>query len=155
MTSKYQDEIRALRDIKGVFGAFVLNDSGEVCLNDMPSVLTLNELSAIGPRICRIVDSLTKHPPVESFTIRFVEHRLTVRPLQDGSFLCVLSDAQTNQPALRMATTLASRKLQGFDFGPITPRTPPKDETEKRETLPSVPPASSGRLMYRGRPVSS
>lgn len=154
MLSTHQEELRALRDIKGVLGAFVVNESGAICLNDMPGVLSLNELSEVGPRLTRIIDALAAETPLDTFSIRFVEHRLSLRPLPEGAYLCVLSDAQTNLPALRMATTLASRKLRGLALAPLTSQASKSEATSEPVPVETSPKAAPNRLMYRGRPLA-
>lgn len=160
MLVTHQAQLQALRDVKGVIGAFVLNESGDLCCRDMPGVLGDGDLADVAPRIVRLLDALATEATRDSCTIRFVEHRLSMRAYADGALLCVLSDVHTNLAALRMAMTLTTRKLAGLQLLPMRAESAPLPtplNSQSSVAASSLSPGGSssprGQMIYRGHRV--
>jgi predicted regulator of Ras-like GTPase activity (Roadblock/LC7/MglB family) len=154
-------QLRALRDVKGVIGSFLVDSKGSLCESDMPAALGLRELAEVSARITRLVEALSADGTPDSCSVRCVEHRLTIRAFAPQGYLCVLSDEHVNGPALRMATTLSMRKLTSLSLSPwVEPtqsvRTPsPGPVAAPSESVnPTAPATARPGLVYRGQRVS-
>ena len=152
-----QSALKALRDIQGVFGSFVLTSSGELLDKDLPAVFHDEVFLETGPRIMRLCEAIEHGgEALDSLVLRFADHKLHVRRSR-GGLLCVITDVGTNVPALRMAPALVARRLGNVLSDPseeaATPSEPPPPPRD------SAPPPLSTRLdkrqsqTYRGRPV--
>ena len=68
-------------------------------------------LTEVGRRIVRLHDGLCAGgDDFEHCVMRFADHKLYLRSVPNG-FLCVLSTNGVNTPALKMALTLTSRRV--------------------------------------------
>ncbi|MGC4000699.1 MAG: hypothetical protein QM767_25910 [Anaeromyxobacter sp.] len=154
-------QLRALRDVKGVIGSFLVDAKGALCESDMPAALGQRELAEVSSRVTRLVEALSTDGTPDSCSIRCVEHRLTVRSFAPQGYLCVLSDEHVNWPALRMATTLSIRKLSTL---PMSPWVDTTQQDRSRSTEPAIAPSESVKppppttvrpgLVYRGQRIS-
>jgi hypothetical protein len=90
--------------------------------------------------------------------VRFVQHRLLLRPLNDTHLLGVLTAENVNQPALRMATTLALRKLAPMAIQPLLDNTaaPVAPESQPKSGAQRVAPTEATRTerIYRGHRIT-
>ncbi len=160
------DSLKALRDVDGVLGSFVVDADGALLARDLSQLFDDNVLSDVGPRIKRMTDGLSESGEVpSSVVLHFKDHKLWLRPIDD-CMLCVLGAPQVNRPALRMALTLISRRVAAqLPAEQAQAALPPVGESpvaKAPETLISVAPASSTpppasaapkKAMWRGRPV--
>lgn len=103
--------LAGLRDVQGVHGSFVLSDSGGILDRDLPAVFHDELLAETGPRVLRLCETL-EHAgeALENVALRFSDHNLHIRRAGSG-FLCVIADAASNAPALKMALALVVRRL--------------------------------------------
>jgi predicted regulator of Ras-like GTPase activity (Roadblock/LC7/MglB family) len=158
-------QLHALRDVKGVIGSFLVNAKGALCESDMPAALEMRDLSEVGSRVSRLVEALTADGSPDTCSVRCVEHRLTIRAFAPHGYLCVLSDEHVNWPALRMATTLSTRKLCALPLLPWSDPSQigaPQGDAHRAEPAglaiepakPPAPKATRSGLIYRGQRVS-
>lgn len=149
-----QAALRTLKDVEGVFGSFLIGETGELFGKDLPAVFHDEVFEETGPRIVRLCEAIEHGgEALDSLVLRFADHKLHVRRSK-GGLLCVIANADTNLPALRMALALVARRL-----GTQEPRTrhsePPAPEPSKttRSTMPAAPVSKRPGQTYRGRPV--
>ncbi|HEV8246665.1 MAG TPA: roadblock/LC7 domain-containing protein [Polyangiaceae bacterium] len=103
--------LKALRDVDGVLGSFVLDSEGSLLARDLSQVFDSELLCDVGPRIRRMADGLAESGEVPgSVLLHFKDHKLWLRTIE-SYMLCVLGVPQVNRPALRMALTLVSRRV--------------------------------------------
>jgi hypothetical protein len=106
-----QTTLAALRDIEGVLGSFLLDESGQLLARDMPGVFDDETLSSASARLARLRGALeSETPSFGGCVARFGEHLLVVRPVATR-LLCVLVPRGANLSALQMGTNLVSRRL--------------------------------------------
>jgi hypothetical protein len=122
-----------LRDLDGVWGAFVLSPEGELLVWDVPRAISEGALVEVGPRVAGLRDALASGARLDPdfVTLRFAHHRLCVTAARFGT-ICVITTSDTNQAALRMAVNMTARHL-GRLFDPPRPQ-PPRDPPESRES---------------------
>jgi predicted regulator of Ras-like GTPase activity (Roadblock/LC7/MglB family) len=103
--------LSALRDIQGVHGSFFVSGAGRLVSKDLPGVFDEALFAEVGPRIARLQETLTSAgDDVDMCLLRFAEYKLFLRPTVTG-FLCVLMASSVNLPALKMAVSLAARRI--------------------------------------------
>lgn len=147
--------LSAMRDVDGVHGSFVVNRQGALAGKDLPPMFDDTVLTEVGRRIVRLHDGLcTDGQDFDHCVMRFADHKLYLRMVPNG-FLCVLSTNAVNTPALKMALTLTSRRIdplipEATAAAPSPSGAPPR----VTETPPSVGGAPSRRqATYRGHRV--
>jgi predicted regulator of Ras-like GTPase activity (Roadblock/LC7/MglB family) len=129
----FVETLAGLRDLDDVHGGFLLGSGGELLARDLPPVFDAEMFSEIGPRLVRLRETLEGDgEDVSTLTLRFSEHKLHLRTV--GRFLLgVVTNAQVNGPALRMAINLVTRRVaaKGREMPveveaetPTTPTTP-------------------------------
>ena len=142
--------LAAIRDVDGVHGSFVITRSGALAGKDLPPMFDDAVLSEVGRRIARLHDGLCAGgEDFDQCVMRFLDHKLYLRSTANG-FLCVLSTNSVNTPALKMALTLTSRRIDPLivdasNVGPSPSPAPPGVS----EPPPSVAP-SRRQATYRG-----
>ena len=130
--------LSGLRDVEGVFGSFVLAESGELLGKDLPAVFHDDVFVETGPRVVRLCEAIEHGgEALESLVLRFADHKLHVRRSR-GGLLCVIAKLEANASALRMALALVARRLG----------TAERAVTEPPATLPS--PAARGGNVSEG-----
>lgn len=135
-----------LRDIPGVYGSFVIADSGQMIGRDLPSVFEDGLLSHTGSRIVRLCETLENGgDPLEHLTLRFTEYRLHVRRAPRG-LLCVIASETVNVPALRMALSLVARRLP--IPGPAAESEPPRTLRSSQTPSAAPPPVAASHSTY-------
>jgi predicted regulator of Ras-like GTPase activity (Roadblock/LC7/MglB family) len=103
--------LAALRDVPGVQGSFAVSELGRLFARDMPPLFGDDVLSEVGPRALRLRETfMNGQDELLSCIVRYSDFLLFLRPLRDG-LLCVLTAEGVNVPSLKMAMTLASRRL--------------------------------------------
>ena len=127
--------LSGLRDVEGVFGSFVLAETGELLGKDLPAVFHDDVFVETGPRVVRLCEAIEHGgEALDSLVLRFADHKLHVRRSR-GGLLCVIAKLEANASALRMALALVARRLGAADNAVAEPPA----------TLPS-PPARAGVL---------
>jgi len=100
-----------MRDVDGVHGSFVITRSGALVGKDLPAMFDDAVLTEVGRRIARLNEGLAAGgQDFDHCVMRFADHKLYLRSVPRG-FLCVLSTNGVNTPALKMALTLTSRRV--------------------------------------------
>ena len=123
----------AMRDVDGVHGSFVVTKSGALVGKDLPAMFDDTVLAEVGRRIARLNEGLsTGGQDFDNCVMRFADHKLYLRSVSNG-FLCVLSSNGVNTPAMKMALTLTSRRVDPMI---VEPPAPPA------AAVPSGPPAA-------------
>ena len=100
-----------LRDVEGVHGSFVLAESGSLVDRDLPEGYDEALFADVGPRVARMFETFASEgKDMESFMLRYAEHRLFVRQMTWG-LVGVMVASTVNLPALRMAVNLVVRRI--------------------------------------------
>jgi predicted regulator of Ras-like GTPase activity (Roadblock/LC7/MglB family) len=100
-----------MRDVDGVHGSFVVTKTGALVGKDLPAMFDDAVLTEVGRRIARLNEGLSAGgQDFDNCVMRFADHKLYLRSVPNG-FLCVLSTNGVNTPALKMALTLTSRRV--------------------------------------------
>jgi predicted regulator of Ras-like GTPase activity (Roadblock/LC7/MglB family) len=103
--------LAGMRDVDGVHGSFVVTRTGALAGKDLPPMFDDAVLSEVGRRVVRLHEGLcAEGDDFEHCVLRFADHKLYLRSIAHG-FLCVLSTNSVNTPALKMALTLTSRRV--------------------------------------------
>jgi predicted regulator of Ras-like GTPase activity (Roadblock/LC7/MglB family) len=111
MTEGLSQALRALRDVDGVIGSFVIRADGSPRALDLPQFFDAELLPELGPRLARLReawDGFGTEP--DTTTLAFAALKLHVRQLDHG-YLGVLSTTDVNTTALRMALALVARRV--------------------------------------------
>lgn len=126
----------SLRDVEGVMASFVLSDEGEVVARDLAAFVDDSALREVAPRLGRFHEALSSTGDfLDLFVLEFGEQALHARRVPNG-FLCLITAAQVNGPALRMAVNLMARRV-GDRIAQRHGSLPP-------QTMPVVPPTPTG-----------
>ena len=143
--------LAAMRDVDGVHGSFVVTRGGLLAGKDLPPMFDDAVLTEVGRRIVRLHDGLCAGgEDFENCVMRFADHKLYLRSVPNG-FLCVLSTNGVNTPAMKMALTLTSRRIDPLIAeGAASNATPPPSATPPRAS--EAPPQSSGPASGAGAP---
>ncbi len=103
--------LKALKDIPGVFGSFVLTPDGALASRDMPEVYADSIFSEIGRRLNGISEAAEPHiDAVNELVVKFESHWLISRR-RPGFTFNVLAEQSVNYPALKMALNVAIRQI--------------------------------------------
>ena len=103
--------LSAMRDVDGVHGSFVVTSAGALVGKDLPAMFDDAVLTEVGRRIARLSEGLSAGgQDFDNCVMRFADHKLYLRRTPNG-FLCVLSTNAVNTPAMKMALTLTSRRV--------------------------------------------
>ena len=118
LESALSEALQSMRDVPGVQGSFVVSDLGRLLARDMPALFGDDILGEAGPRALRLRETLADGgEPVTWCVVRYATSLLCLRPLRDG-LLITLTEKTVNLPALRMAMTHTSRRLNPLLDGP-------------------------------------
>ena len=100
-----------LRDVEGVFGSFVLAESGSLVDRDLPETFDEALFADVGPRIARMFEAFASEgKDVASLTLRYASYKLVVRQMTWG-LVGVVFSSTVNLPALRTAVSLVVRRI--------------------------------------------
>jgi predicted regulator of Ras-like GTPase activity (Roadblock/LC7/MglB family) len=135
-----EDVLRALRDVEGVHGSFVITPAGGLVARELPSAFDHELFAEVGPRIARLYETfLSGGEEMDACLLRFLEHKLYLRKMSTG-ILGVLSAVKVNMPALRMVANLVVRRVDADLSRPaLAPHPPP---VSMAAPTPSPPPVS-------------
>ena len=163
MTAKIGHMLRALRDIEGVLGSFLVAERGRLLGRDAPEAAATDVLETVGARLEQLCDAFVGADiggAFESTTLHFQQHKLHVRAL-GNVFLIAVVTAAVNLPALKMAIHMLGRQLlfelAAEGVGPRRSEPPPLAAGDRTSEVHAKPERSSEvpARSYRGRPVSS
>jgi len=111
MSDTIKQTLVALRDVQGIEGSFIIGDSGALLSKELPAIFNDSLFSELGARINRLKESfLSNGDEVESGLLKYADHRLYLRSVVKGT-LGIITSANVNMPALRMAVNLALRRV--------------------------------------------
>jgi predicted regulator of Ras-like GTPase activity (Roadblock/LC7/MglB family) len=106
-----EEALRALRDVQGVHGSFVITGWGALVARDLPSAFDHQLFAEVGPRIARLHETfLSGGEEMDACVLRFTEHKLYLRKTKSG-IIGILSAVGVNMPALRMVANLVIRRV--------------------------------------------
>ena len=115
-----------------------------------------NVLNEVGRRVVRLHEGLcTDGDDFDHCVIRFADHKLYLRCVPHG-FLCVLSTNGVNTPALKMALTLTSRRVDPLIADAAAALAAGTPSVGPRTSEPPPPPSgapSRRQATYRGHRV--
>jgi len=132
--------LSAMRDVDGVHGSFVIDKTGSLVGKDLPAMFDDAVLTEVGRRITRLNEGLTASgQDFEHCVMRFADHKLYLRRVPKG-FLCVLSTNGVNTPALKMALTLTSRRVDPLIAAPEADTATAVLAAARLSTAPPPPP---------------
>jgi predicted regulator of Ras-like GTPase activity (Roadblock/LC7/MglB family) len=147
------EHLRMLRDVNGVYGSFVVAESGSLVDRDLPAAFDDALFADVGPRVARLFETFVSGgKDLETCMLRYAEHKLYVRKMTWG-ILGVLSSAALNLPALRMVANLVVRRIDP-EIAPLPltrpsaskpPSPPPSPAAVKALMVSPVPPAPPPR----------
>jgi predicted regulator of Ras-like GTPase activity (Roadblock/LC7/MglB family) len=137
-----EEALRALRDVQGVHGSFVITTSGALLARDLPSAFDNQLFSEVGPRIARLYETfLSGGEEMDACVLRYPEHKVYLRKMS-ASIIGVLSAVGVNIPALRMVSNLVIRRVDPLVIG-LASKPPPPTAVAVAVTAP--PPALAPR----------
>jgi predicted regulator of Ras-like GTPase activity (Roadblock/LC7/MglB family) len=149
--------LAGMRDVDGVHGSFVVTKSGALAGKDLPPMFDDAVLSEVGRRVVRLHEGLCADgDDFDHCVMRFADHKLYLRSVPHG-FLCVLSTNGVNTPALKMALTLTSRRVDPLildgaaGISSDTPSAGPR--TSEVPPAPASGAPSRRQATYRGHRV--
>jgi predicted regulator of Ras-like GTPase activity (Roadblock/LC7/MglB family) len=146
--------LRALRDVAGVHGSFVLSLTGELVGKDLPAVFHDELLVEVGRRLARLVEGITTiGDQVSSAILRFGEHRLYVTRFPHG-LLAVITGGEVNAAALRMALTLTARRIEPEVLALLTNPALPTAAPSQAPSSGGLSGSPGAPRTYRGRVLS-
>jgi len=149
--------LSAMRDVDGVHGSFVITKTGALAGKDLPAMFDDAVLTEVGRRIARLNEGLCAGgQDFDNCVMRFADHKLYLRSVPNG-FLCVLSTNGVNTPALKMALTLTSRRVdpmiveqETVAVAPVSTSPPPVSSAPPASTPPKASePPKFGELTRR------
>jgi|GEM_PF-841708 len=162
--------LNSLRDIAGVHGSFVVSQTGELIGKDLPSVFDEHVFAEVGPRIVRLRETFgSVGDDMDGCLLRYSEHKLFLKAMNEGT-VGVLLTLAANMPALKMAVSLAVRRMSAdvtaYHRTPAelplptlpaaTTTVPPGAMIGAASTPPPAPSQSvrpRGRMVFRGHEV--
>jgi predicted regulator of Ras-like GTPase activity (Roadblock/LC7/MglB family) len=135
-SSDLTETLQSMRDVLGLQGSFVVSDLGRLLARDMPALFADDVLAEVGPRALRLRDTMGDGTDSLAWcVVRYPTNVLCMRPLRDG-LLIVLTENDTNLPALRMAMSHSIRRLNALLDGPSA--APPGPSTAARQATVSA-----------------
>src|SRR3982751_4525072 len=136
--------LAGLRDVDGVHGSFVVTKAGLLAGKDLPPMFDDAVLNEVGRRVVRLHDGLCADgDDFDHCVMRFADHKLYLRSVPNG-YLCVLSTNSVNTPALKMALTLTSRRIDPLIADATAAVAPPSSSAVPPRTSEVPPPPASG-----------
>lgn len=98
-----------LCDVSGVLGALLVGSDGAVLGHALAPEL-LARAQAAARRLPLLLDAVSGGRGMQSYTLRFAEHRLYVRDL-GGAVLALLTDLSCDDVLLKMTLNIAGKRL--------------------------------------------
>jgi predicted regulator of Ras-like GTPase activity (Roadblock/LC7/MglB family) len=103
--------LRALRDVQGVYGSFVIAGTGALVARDLPAVFDGDLFAEVGPRITRLYETfLSGGEELDACVMRYSEHKIYLKKMTWG-LIGIISGVGVNMPALRMVANLVVRRI--------------------------------------------
>lgn len=158
---KILEALNSLKDVEGVYGSFVVNETGQLWHRDLPAVVSNSSLSEAGPRISRLWSIIPDDERPDHVVMEFAAHKLYIQPMRIGS-LCVFAPPNVNLLALKMAASFVARGLEKLEEAAAHPsvarstHTPAADAAQSGIAYPinqAVPTQAAGTPT--GEPTAS
>jgi hypothetical protein len=113
--------LRALRDVQGVYGSFVIAGTGALVARDLPAVFDGDLFAEVGPRITRLYETfLSGGEELDACVMRYSEHKIYLKKMTWG-LIGIISGVSVNMPALRMVVNLVVRRIDPEVAGSLRP----------------------------------
>jgi predicted regulator of Ras-like GTPase activity (Roadblock/LC7/MglB family) len=148
--------LATLKDVAGIMGSFVCTPDGRLVSREISPVFDDGALAEAGSRLLRMREAFAAGgDDMEAGVIRFRDHRIYTKTL-GNSVLVILTEADVNMPALRMAANLVGRRIAAavahVESEPPSVRTPAPVPAEPARTVRRAE-APPGMRRFRGREV--
>ena len=104
--------LATLKDVAGIMGSFVCTPDGRLVSREISAVFDDGALAEAGSRLLRMREAFAAGgDEMEVGVIRFQDHRIYTKTV-GNSMLMILTEADVNMPALRMAANLVGRRIR-------------------------------------------
>jgi predicted regulator of Ras-like GTPase activity (Roadblock/LC7/MglB family) len=146
--------LATLKDVAGIMGSFVCTPDGRLVSREISAVFDDGALAEAGSRLLRVREAFAAGgDEMEVGVIRFRDHRIYTKTV-GNSMLMILTEADVNMPALRMAANLVSRRIAAavahVESEPPPVRAPAVEAPARTVRRAEAPP---GMRRFRGREV--
>ena len=98
-----------VHDVSGVLGALLVSDDGELFAHTF-SGLHASSAEDAARRLPVLLEALAAGRSIDSYTLRFPEHRLHVRRLE-GGFLGIMTELNCNTALLKMTLNVTGKRV--------------------------------------------
>jgi predicted regulator of Ras-like GTPase activity (Roadblock/LC7/MglB family) len=139
------EHLRMLRDVDGVYGSFVVAESGSLVDRDLPAAFDDALFDDVGPRVARLFETFVSGgKDMETCMLRYAEHKLYIRKMTWG-IMAIVSSAAVNMPALRMVANLVVRRIDPeiVLVSSMRPSSRPPPLTASAATVKSMGPSAA------------
>ena len=148
-----QQVLRNLKDVPGVIGSFVLSSEGVLVDKEMPAFVGPEIFPDLGRRLAIAFGTLeTVVGEFDDLLLKFDEQWLYSRRLSHG-VLSILSAANVNFPALRMATNIAATKVDSLIPAALNSQSPASATIPVATPPAASPPTPAPKRFWRGQVV--
>lgn len=113
IATRHGELLEQLCDVSGVLGALLVSSDGVLLAQTLPPELAASA-KAVALRLPLLLEALGAGRPLDSYILRFSEHRLYLRSLE-GAFLGVLAELSCDAALLKMTLTIAGKRLTCLD----------------------------------------
>ena len=149
--------LATLKDVAGIMGSFVCTPDGRLVSREISAVFDDGALAEAGSRLLRMREAFAAGgDEMEVGVIRFQDHRIYTKTV-GNSMLMILTEADVNMPALRMAANLVGRRISAavahVESEPPAVRAPASVPAEPARPSRRVAEAPPGMRRFRGRDV--
>jgi predicted regulator of Ras-like GTPase activity (Roadblock/LC7/MglB family) len=148
--------LATLKDVAGIMGSFVCTPDGRLVSREISPVFDDGALAEAGSRLLRMREAFAAGgDDMEAGVIRFRDHRIYTKTL-GNSVLVIVTEADVNMPALRMAANLVGRRIAAavahVEAEPSSVQAPASAPAEPARTVRRAE-APPGMRRFRGREV--
>ena|SRR3954468_20988878 len=156
LAQSVQVSLATLKDVAGIMGSFVCTPDGRLVSREISPVFDDGALAEAGSRLLRMREAFAAGgDDMEAGVIRFRDHRIYTKTL-GNSVLVIVTEADVNMPALRMAANLVGRRIAAVvahvESEPPSVQTPAPVSAEPARTVRRAE-APPGMRRFRGREV--
>lgn len=157
LAESVRTSLATLKDVPGIMGSFVCTPDGRLVSREIPAVFDDGALAEAASRLLRMREAFAAGgDEMEVGVIRFRDHRVCTKTV-GNSMLMILTEADVNMPALRMAANLVSRRIAA-SVARVESEPPPVSAPVSAPAAPVLTPrrteAAPGMRRFRGRDVT-
>jgi predicted regulator of Ras-like GTPase activity (Roadblock/LC7/MglB family) len=103
------DILKALRDVDGVYGSYIVSNTGMLVNRDFPNALSNYSMNLAGVKLCRLWESVSD-TQVNYINLNFKYHRIHIRKFVHGSIFIYIPP-KVNMLTLSGASQIAINAL--------------------------------------------